>query len=66
MRLWFQANEHVTTFENSPSYEEIEQIINIEFINVLNECLDDSMSIFNKNCISVESKQPANSNQING
>lgn len=65
LRLWFQADEYFNSYENSPNNEEIEQMINLEFVGVLNEWIDDSMSLQNKSNVSVDLKQQNNSNQIN-
>ena len=66
LRLWFQVDESFNSNENSSNNEEIEQMINTEFVSVLNEWLDDSIRFQNKNIFSVDLKQPTNSNQING
>lgn len=58
LRLWFQTNDFLNDI---PNKEEIEQILNQEFINSFNEWLDESVQYCNKN---VPDAKISNPNQI--
>jgi hypothetical protein len=62
LRLWFQNTDLTNDYNNMPNNEDIEQIINQEFITILNDWLGDSSKHFQ----SIELKNTSNQNQISG
>ena len=62
LRLWFQNTDLTNDYNNMPNNEDIEQIINQEFITILNHWLEDSSKYFQ----SIEIKNVSNQNQISG